>query len=446
MIQIPREPNSAEPVSSLWGALVSRCLRAMRPMPSDDILPQEGLGGVKFVLTNKARQALAASESFPFQVVQGPTSQAGVMRIGVISDSHCLDATDDSTYELDNSEWGLLTDDQDAPTADGDDNGWIDVTAANLPMGSKLWLQFEFDKNNNLTKVSLEWGSVGKEDGNWPYFPDPCEINDDDKSNPYQQYYRVAIAEVTYIDDPRDGLQLVYDDGFTTLQVTQLLRTNLCLQYGHTADYATYPNVQIQAAIPWPAPATKIDGTADEINDQQNFMTPWVLGAVPPVDPWYPFKVSAEASTTDSQGNTTQQVSVDSNSDFWKDMGNKYAITGLDAPFSVSVGDLIWLHIGIQDKDNIVPDEASIEHGPNAWDGHPCPITYGTDDSTGINYQETYEKIIAEVVAVSDPRDGLIVGDGASAVKILQHLKSSLMCTVWAIDGIACLVPEEMSL
>jgi len=65
VIQIPREPNPGEPVSSLWGALVSRCLRALRPVASEDIIPQEGLGGVRFVLSAKAKK-LMESVQYPF--------------------------------------------------------------------------------------------------------------------------------------------------------------------------------------------------------------------------------------------------------------------------------------------------------------------------------------------------------------------------------------------
>ena len=152
---------------------------------------------------------------------------------------------------------------------------------------------------------------------------------------------------------------------------------------------------------------------------------------------WHPYLVGDESTSTQTK------VSVDGNSDLWKVLGTPQTIEGLGEAFSVSVGDLIWLSIGVASQTDINADAASIEHGP-AWDEHPNPIVLTTDDKG--TYQTDYNKIIAEVVDTSDPREGLTVGTGGNAVKIIQYLKQSLLCTQWAVNGIVCLVPEEVAL
>jgi hypothetical protein len=275
MIQVPKEPNPAEPLSSLWGALVSRCLRASRPMPSEDILPVEGMGGTKYILTKKAKMALAAVVSHPFQVVVGPmTSNDGMgdPQIGVISDSHVMNSVDKNTNELDNSDWGdegagLLTDDM-----PDDDPGWFVVPK----IGSKIYLRFEFDAMGTVLSVDLEYGAVGT-DGNWPRFPDPIEII----PNGYQQYYYMLIAEVTDPEeDPRDGLQLTLSDG-TAVQVTQMWKTNAMLTTANATWNADQPGLFLIVAIPWIGPATASDGSADPINSDDDIMTPWQFGTAP---------------------------------------------------------------------------------------------------------------------------------------------------------------------
>jgi hypothetical protein len=154
--------------------------------------------------------------------------------------------------------------------------------------------------------------------------------------------------------------------------------------------------------------------------------------------PWHPYQINDETGTTGGP-----QVSVDGNSDLWATFDTNQAISGLDTPFGVAVGDLIWLNIGIDSATNVVPDNATIAHGA-AWNGHSNPIILDTSDPSN-PYQTDYNKIIAEVVATTDPREGKVIGPAGNQVKIIQHLKSSLICTIWVYSGAAVCIPEEMA-
>jgi len=241
-------------------------------------IASQSVSGTALSITSK--HADQSDVDFPFRVVSGPWDAQGTMHVGVISDSHCMDATDPDTCELDNSGWGLLGDDQ-----NDDDSGWIAVTKAELPIGAKLWLQFEFNQDGNLVSVTLEWGRPA--DAGWQYFPDAIEMVSGDE--PWQKYFRVPIAEVTDPDqDPRGGLQLNYSqaDGGGNLQIVQLCRTNLILQPAFTAPYAQEPDVDLQVAVPWNAPCSTADGSADPINTDEQSMTPWLFASPGDNHPW----------------------------------------------------------------------------------------------------------------------------------------------------------------
>tara|TARA_R110000868_G_scaffold64854_5_gene194637 strand:+ start:18012 stop:18866 length:855 start_codon:yes stop_codon:yes gene_type:complete len=163
-----------------------------------------------------------------------------------------------------------------------------------------------------------------------------------------------------------------------------------------------------------------------------------------------PFQVLILSNPADA---TQQMVGVYYYSDLWKNLSGKQTITGLLSASPAwgdgglfacpEVGDLIWLSIGVTSKDDITADAAAIEHG-SPWDGHPNPIILTTED--GITYQTDYNQIIAECVATTDPRPGITVGTGVDAVKIVQHLKTSLICSQWVVDGRVCLVTEAKTL
>ncbi len=423
-------PAGAKQIPATWFVKLDNYLKAITGRSSAGVRVNVAPGGTTYdVLKNVGLASVVVPRAF--QVIAGPktSGSTGNPQIGVIADSHVINSADKDTNEEDNSDWGLLTDD-----APDDDPGWFVVPE----IGSKIWLQFTFDADGNLTDISLEYGVVGTDQ--WDEYPDPISINTDDESNPYQEFYHLLIAEVTDPEqDPRPGFQVTFSDG-TAAQVTQILNTNVELVPAATTSDADTPNLPIMVAIPWTAPGTAIDGSADEINysEGSDIKTPWSF-SVPADDPWHPFQIHAEDA--DSEGKP--QVSVDGNSDFWKDFSTKQAVTGLDEPFSVAEGNLIYMVIQMNSKDDPSPKSATITCD-DGWEEHPNPNGINTDDDSG-PWQQYYNQIIAEVVATDDPREGLTVGSGDNAVKIIQKLDQSLRCTLRAPNGIVLCVPETCS-
>jgi len=427
-------PAGAKKIPQSWFERLDAYLKAITGQSSAGVRVKIGPGGTSYTVLSNGTPPVTIPET-PFQVVVGPNSNSdgsGEPQIGVTSDSHVMNSADKDVNEIDNSDWGdegagLLTDDRPA-----DDPGWFVCPA----IGSKIFLRFEFDADRNVKSICLEYGSVGDGD-NWTQYPDPIEINTEDKDNPYQQYYHVLIAEITDPEnDPRPGIQLSFSDG-KQVQVTQILNTNLMLTPAVTTDDADQPNIPLMVAIPWMAPPTAKDGSADEINADDDSMTPWSFGEAIPDAPWHPYAINDETGTDDE----TPKVSVDGNSDFWGSFGAKSSITGLDEPFEVSAGELIYLVIEITGSDNLGPKSITVTHD-QGWDEHPNPLTFDTDNN-GQRYQSYYNQIIAEVVDVDDPREGKIVGNVKGKVKILEHLTSSLRATIREINGVLCHVPEN---
>ena len=118
---------------------------------------------------------------------------------------------------------------------------------------------------------------------------------------------------------------------------------------------------------------------------------------------------------------------------FYKSFTEEVTVGGLNTEFSVASGDKIWLSITVT---NAAPVTATIEHGSN----YTGPLVLSGENQTKFNY------LIAEIVAVSDPREGTLSGSGNGSVKIVQHLRSSLLATQWAINGKVCMVPEQFAL
>jgi hypothetical protein len=227
MIQVPREPNAGEPVSSLWGALVSRCLRAMRPMSSEDIIVQEGLGGVKYVLSNKAKKALVSEmEPSPFDVLNVPTTD-GSQKIGI----YCNSAVFSDILVTNNiAVTGLLA--SDAP--DESDPGVFDLPQ----IGAKIWLEIKilgtsvFPGTPIVESIAVQHGTIGG--GLWEEYPDPIAINRDNPPYYYQECFNLLIAEVTdYDSDPRpEALDFTLGEGSSAehRQITQLWNKNVLLE------------------------------------------------------------------------------------------------------------------------------------------------------------------------------------------------------------------------
>jgi hypothetical protein len=191
----------------------------------------------------------------PFQVVRVPKSDL----VGVVSNSHLFNSEDRDTYEEDNNDWGLLSD---------------DLTSGGfaIGLGEKIWLEIELSaEDQSVTNIQVNHGSA------WDDYPDPIFINTDDPNKPYHQFYRQIIAEVTNPnEDPRPGFTI--GTGDAAIQVTQLLFTSLMMTTAHTTDDADEPGVGLLVAIPWNSPGTDTGGAADEIPSTGDMMTPWQLG------------------------------------------------------------------------------------------------------------------------------------------------------------------------
>ena len=380
------------------------------------ITPQKGVG--TFVKRTAAGTTIDAirkgggsteTNQTPFQVFVDETS------LVINSDSHLINTEDKDSYEVSNSAWGLET----------------GISIDGLGVGDKIWLEIQFDSSGNLLTPFVNSGPVGS-GGAWDQFPDPIQINID--ATPYQETYFQIIAEITDPEkDLRPGFTVTQTDE-TILQITQVLDTNIALVGATTTADANEPGLPIMVAIPWNMLVTKTDGSGDTIADSSNIITPWDFGVTNPT-PWHPFKVTIDSGDT-------SKVKVEGNSDLWKTLGTKQTITGLSAGFAVAVGDLIWLNIGINSASIIAPDNATIEHG-TAWSGHPNPIILAGDTP---DYQTDYNQIIAEVVATTDPRDGITGGTTTAPFKVIQHLDSALICTQWVVNGIVCMVPQPCSL
>lgn len=201
-------------------------------------------------------------KELPFQVV--PVPDQGETIIGVVSNSHLNNTEDKDTYEEDNSDWGLLSDDR--------SSGGFDVG----DIGDKIWLEIQLDRSQVIVQINLRYGTGGG--SGWDEYPDPISINTDDPDHPYQEFYNQIIAEITDPDeDPRPGF-IITKPGDIKVQVTQVLESNLQLTTARTTADAEEPDLPLLVAIPWMGPATDLGGNADPINNGTNIATPFALG------------------------------------------------------------------------------------------------------------------------------------------------------------------------
>ena len=291
---LPSKVKPGDPIkASDWNALID-FVRSAQVNPGSGVRVTRTPSGTTLAVDKVPQRNGVTLPNCPFQVIQvssGDPDTGEEPTIGVISDSHVINAADKDAYEEDNSEWGLLNDD----VADGDN---IEGDFELPDVGDKIWLQFTFDQDQNLTSIDLMHGPVGDE--NWDEYPDPISINTDDEANPYQEFYHQIIAECTDPEsDPRDGLVITNADG-DKVQITQILKTNLTLVPAATTEDADEPNLDIMVAIPSNAPATSDDGNADPINDaDEDIRTPWSFAA--PLDDAFPFKLRGRVDS-DNQG------------------------------------------------------------------------------------------------------------------------------------------------
>jgi len=325
---LPGKVKQGDPVrASDWNAMID-CVRASQLSPGSGVRITRTPGGTTLAVDKAAIKTVNLPQ-LPFQVVQ--ISSGDNPTIGVISDSHVINSANKDAYEEDNSDWGLLTDDE-------------TQGAFNLPdIGDKIWLQFTFDESQNLTSIDLKHGPVGA--GEWDEFPDPISINTD--GTPFQEYYHQIIAEATDRDsDPRDGFTATATDG-TKVKIVQILNTNLTLVPAITTKDANEPNLNITVAIPSNAPATASDGSADPITDESNIKTPWEFGIQ--FDEVFPFKVQIR-SAPDVSGTFDFGVVYDSlllnSPDYTDNTAIEGLISGGDGWVTWNGSDdIVWLEI-----------------------------------------------------------------------------------------------------
>jgi hypothetical protein len=245
----------------------------IQPLAGDGLIRQDGPLGRSFsvVLPDSTGQSVL---DHPFQIIKQNITfgSNSYTQIGVTSNSHLFNSEDKETYEEENEDWGLLADDNDQF-----DFNWV-YTDTLIP-GDKIWLQISLDADQVITGIQLRFGFVGGA-GNWQYYPDPIEIGEPE-GDARQVGYNQIIGEVTYFEeDPRStDVTWTTQDG-TKFQITQLLHTNLMMTTAHTTDDADDPGLPLLVAIPWNGPGTSTDGIADEINSDDDLMTPWSLGPV----------------------------------------------------------------------------------------------------------------------------------------------------------------------
>jgi hypothetical protein len=251
--------------------------------------PDYAGSGVVLAMVDLGKGAAAQEIETPFQVVRLPHAPDQDELIGVISNSHLLNSEDKDTHEEDNGNWGLLSDDR---TAGG-------VSIETLNIGDKIWLEIQLAEDQSIVGINVQYGPVGP-DNLWDEYPDPIAINVDDPQNPFQEFYNQIIAEITDPEeDPRPGFVVVKGDGDSAvrMQVTQVLFTNLMMTPAHTAADADEPNLPLLVAVPWNSPGTATNGSADEINSENDLMTPWVFGELAE-EGEYSFKL-VDQSTSD---------------------------------------------------------------------------------------------------------------------------------------------------
>lgn len=290
-----------------------------------------------------------ASIEFPFQVI-AQTTKNKRQQLGVIANSHLLNSKDKNTYEVDNNDWGLLTDD-----APPDDRGWFNVG----DKGDKIWLEIIFkEKDQEIESIHIRHGPVsggggsssGSGNGVWANYPDPILIHAAYSSHKtFQSQYRQIIAELTDPDeDPRPGLVINKGtaDNPDNVQITQLLFTNLIMVAGHTTKEADEHNVPLLVVLPWSFPGTDTKGKADEINNLKfpKVLTPYFLGELQTGDIKYAFEILDASQAHEAKIEILDGKVFDSD-------GKGHVPAGMGAPenFSLTVtnNEVIYLKVDV---------------------------------------------------------------------------------------------------
>ena len=381
---LPSKVKPGDPIkASDWNALID-FVRAAQVNPGSGVRVTRTPSGTTLAVDKTPARSGVTLPRHPFQVIpvsSGDPNAGDSPTIGVISDSHVINAADKDSYEEDNSDWGLLSDDE----TEGD---------FDLPdIGDKIWLQFTFDQDQNLTSIDLMHGPVGDD---WDEYPDPISINTD--GDPYQEYYHQIIAEATDPDsDPRDGITLTAADG-TRVKIVQVLKTNLTLVPAVTTKDADEPGLDIMVALPWNGPATSDDGSGDPINDDTDIKTPWEFGTK--AEDVFPFKVQIR-SDPDTPGAFDFGVVYESLLLASPDHEDNVEIDGLIDGEDGWVtwngeDDLVWLEIEWDDwPDSYTASIKSYSNGDDWGDGE---IESDGDDPP----TQTYARVVLAAITSDD--------------------------------------------
>jgi hypothetical protein len=187
-----------------------------------------------------------------------------ILQLGVISNSHLFNSEDRDTYEEDNSDWGLLGDAQDT-----DDPNWFN--AGELNMGDKIWLEISLDLQIKTSQESSNWGQVGLMIGHTTRAR--LKLT---PTTAHPEFYHQIIRRlrISRRIPGRRALPISPETAYEA-QVVQLLRTNLMMTTAATTDDADEAGKLLVAIL-----GKRTWGNADEINSDDDIMTPWALGPV----------------------------------------------------------------------------------------------------------------------------------------------------------------------
>jgi hypothetical protein len=119
-----------------------------------------------------------------------------------------------------------------------------------------------------------------------------------------------------------------------------------------------------------------------------------------------------------------------------------FAINGLNAAISVSVGTQVWLEIDFQ-SDGATISTAAIGSGSGGWSGFPTPFTY-TGSSPNQVLASTF-LLIGYLVAATSTLDGTTISGGPPTApvtaKIIQCVTQNVVLRAGAFNGLPMLFP-----
>jgi len=152
--------------------------------------------------------------------------------------------------------------------------------------------------------------------------------------------------------------------------------------------------------------------------------------------PWLPSDATDSGGTKCKIGNGTILKS--------RKIDDALTISGLNTAFSIVEGIKIWIDVSITNNGDGSTDvnNGELQNGAPAWGTDPVEVESGV--------QTDFNILLAEVVAVSDPRDGILCGSGVSQLKVVPLSRSNWLMRLDADPdgagaGLVCWVAEEYS-